>query len=90
MTDLITRAHAGDDLAFARLVDLHRHELQVHCYRMLGSFQDAEDALQETLLAAWQAFGDFEGRASVRTWLYKIATNRCLDALRSDRAVVLR
>ena len=84
MTDLITRAHAGDDLAFAQLVDPHRHELQVHCYRMLGSFQDAEDALQETLLAAWQAFGDFEGRASVRTWLYKIATNRCLNALRSS------
>ncbi len=83
MTDLIARAHSGDDLAFAQLVDPYRRELQVHCYRMLGSLQDAEDALQETLLAAWQAFGEFEGRASVRTWLYKIATNRCLNALRS-------
>jgi RNA polymerase sigma-70 factor (ECF subfamily) len=83
VTDLIARAQAGDDLAFAQLVDPHRHELQVHCYRMLGSVQDAEDALQETLLAAWQSFGEFEGRASVRTWLYKIATNRCLNALRS-------
>jgi RNA polymerase sigma-70 factor (ECF subfamily) len=83
VTDLIARAQAGDDLAFAQLVDPHRHELQVHCYRMLGSVQDAEDALQETLLAAWQSFADFEGRASVRTWLYKIATNRCLNALRS-------
>ena len=83
MTDLIARAHAGDDLAFGQLVDPYRRELQVHCYRMLGSLQDAEDALQETLLAAWQGFGQFEGRASVRTWLYKIATNRCLNALRA-------
>lgn len=83
MTDLIDRARSGDDMAFTQLVDPYRHELQVHCYRMLGSLQDAEDALQETLLAAWQGFGEFEGRASVRTWLYRIATNRCLNALRS-------
>ena len=83
MTDLIARAQSGDDLAFEQLVDPYRHELQVHCYRMLGSVQDAEDALQETLLSAWQSFKEFEGRASVRTWLYKIATNRCLNALRS-------
>src|SRR6516225_6625390 len=70
-------------MAFTQLVDPYRRELQVHCYRMLGSLQDAEDALQETLLAAWKAFGEFEGRASVRTWLYRIATNRCLNALRS-------
>ena len=82
-TDLITRARAGDGAAFRELTEPHRRELQVHCYRMLGSFQDAEDALQDTLLAAWQGLGGFEGRASIRTWLYRIATNRCLNALRS-------
>jgi RNA polymerase sigma-70 factor (TIGR02960 family) len=82
-TDLITRARAGDGDAFRELIEPYRRELQVHCYRMLGSFQDAEDALQDTLLAAWQGLEGFEGRASVRTWLYRIATNRCLDALRA-------
>ena len=82
-TDLIGRARAGDGDAFRELTEPHRRELQVHCYRMLGSLQDAEDALQETLLAAWQGLEAFEGRASVRTWLYRIATNRCLNALRS-------
>ncbi len=80
---LIARARAGDGDAFRELTEPHRRELQVHCYRMLGSVQDAEDALQETLLAAWQGLGGFEGRASVRTWLYQIATNRCLNARRS-------
>lgn len=84
-TDLMTRARAGDGDAFRELTEPHRRELQVHCYRMLGSFQDAEDALQDTLLAAWQGLGGFEGRASIRTWLYRIATNRCLNALRSAR-----
>jgi RNA polymerase sigma-70 factor (TIGR02960 family) len=82
-TDLISRAQAGDGEAFRELTEPHRRDLLVHCYRMLGSFQDAEDALQETLLAAWQGLGGFEGRASIRTWLYRIATNRCLNALRS-------
>ena len=82
-TDLISRARTGDSDAFRELTEPHRRELQVHCYRMLGSFQDAEDALQDTLLAAWQGLEAFEGRASIRTWLYRIATNRCLNALRS-------
>ena len=68
-TALLARARAGDGDAFRLLTEPHRRELQVHCYRMLGSFQDAEDALQDTLLAAWQGLGGFEGRASVRSWL---------------------
>jgi RNA polymerase sigma-70 factor (ECF subfamily) len=83
-SDLITRARTGDGEAFDELTGPYRRELEVHCYRMLGSFQDAEDALQETLLSAWRGLGGFtEERASLRTWLYKIATNRCLNALRT-------
>ena len=82
-TPLMQQAKSGDGAAFDELVAPYRRELQVHCYRMLGSFQDAEDALQDTLLSAWQALPGFEGRSSVRTWLYRIATNRCLNARRS-------
>jgi RNA polymerase sigma-70 factor (ECF subfamily) len=81
--ELIAQARAGDGEAFRDLIEPHRRELQVHCYRMLGSFQDAEDALQDTLFAAWQGLGGFEGRASLRTWLYRIATNHCLNARRA-------
>jgi RNA polymerase sigma-70 factor (TIGR02960 family) len=81
--DLIARARAGDGDAFRELTEPYLRELQVHCYRMLGSFADAEDALQNTLLTAWQGLGGFEGRASLRTWLYRIATHRCLDARRA-------
>jgi RNA polymerase sigma-70 factor, ECF subfamily len=79
----LARARAGNEEAFRELTDPHRRELQLHCYRILGTMQDAEDLVQETLLAAWRALEAFEGRASVRTWLYQIATNRCLNALRA-------
>ncbi len=79
----LARARAGDADAFRRLTERYRRELQLHCYRIVGSMQDAEDLVQETLLAAWRGLEAFEGRASVRSWLYRIATNRCLNALRS-------
>jgi RNA polymerase sigma-70 factor (ECF subfamily) len=82
---LLARAQTGDEAAFGALTESFRAELQLHCYRIVGSFQDAEDLVQETLLAAWRAVDGFEGRASVRSWLYRIATNRCLNALR-DRS----
>jgi RNA polymerase sigma-70 factor (TIGR02960 family) len=81
--DLLSRARAGDGDAFRELTEPHRRALLMHCYRMLGSLQDAEDALQDTLLAAWRGLARFEGRASLRTWLYRIATTRCLNARRS-------
>ena len=83
--ELLARAQAGDGEAFGQLVDPYRRELQVYCYRYLGSVADAEDALQDTLLSAWQGLAGFEGRASVRTWLYRVAASRCVDALRSAR-----
>jgi RNA polymerase sigma-70 factor (TIGR02960 family) len=82
--ELLQRARGGDRDAFAGLVEPHRAELGTHCYRMLGSLQDAQDAVQETLLSAWLGLAGFEGRSSVRTWLYRIATNRCLNLLRSS------
>ncbi len=77
------------DEDFWRLADPYRRELLAHCYRLLGSFQDAEDLVQDTMLRAWQAFDSFEGRSSVRTWLYRIATNACLNVLKSARRRVL-
>ena len=82
---LLARARAGDGDAFAELVGPFQRELQVHCYRILGSFQDAEDVLQETLMAAWRGLDQFEGRSPVRAWLYRIATNKSLNALRASR-----
>ncbi len=82
MTVDLDRARAGDERAFASLVEPFRRELQLHCYRMLGSVQDAEDLVQETLLAAWRGLDGFEERSSLRSWLYRIATNRSLNAIR--------
>jgi RNA polymerase sigma-70 factor (ECF subfamily) len=80
-TELLAAVRSGDEETFRRLVESHRAELHAHCYRMLGSLQDAEDALQEALLRAWRGLGGFAGRSSPRTWLYAIATNACLDAI---------
>src|SRR6201989_1184943 len=77
----LERARGGDDRAFGELTDPYRTELQLHCYRILGSVQDAEDILQETLLAAWRGLGQYEGRASLRPRVSRVATNRCLNAL---------
>ena len=77
------RARAGDERAFAELTDPYRRELQVHCYRMMGSLTDAEDMLQETMLAAWRGLTGFQERSSLRSWLSRIATNQCLNALRA-------
>jgi len=74
------------EATFRELVEPYRRELHVHCYRLLGSLTDAEDILQEALLAAWRGLSGFEGRASLRTWLYRIATNRCLNAIRDRKA----
>jgi RNA polymerase sigma-70 factor (ECF subfamily) len=81
--DLIERARGGDSGAFAELIGPHQAELRAHCYRMLGSLADADDALQDALLAAWQGLQGYRGDASIRTWLYKVTTTRCLNAIRS-------
>jgi RNA polymerase sigma-70 factor (ECF subfamily) len=86
---IVTAARAGDESAFSALVERYRRELQVHCYRMLGSFEDSEDMVQETLLRAWRKRESFEGRSSFRAWLYRIATNACLDFLaHNERRVI--
>jgi RNA polymerase sigma-70 factor, ECF subfamily len=86
---LLSAARAGDERAFGRLVEPYRSELQAHCYRMLGSLHDAEDALQDALLNAWRGLGNFEERSSLRSWLYTVATNACLSAIRKRRRRVL-
>jgi len=81
----LDRAQAGDDRAFRELIAPHLHELQLHCHRMLGSVVDAEDLLQETLVAAWRGLDGYAGRSSLRAWLYRIATTRCLNAIRDSK-----
>src|SRR3954452_1580043 len=80
----LIRARAGDHQAFQALTDPYRRELQLHCYRILGQVQDAEDAVQDTLLSAWNALESFEERSTLRSWLYRIATNRSLNMLRDS------
>jgi RNA polymerase sigma-70 factor, ECF subfamily len=85
LSDDLARARSGDDASFTRLVAPLRHDLHAHCYRMLGSAHDADDALQDALLRAWRALGRFEGRSSLRSWLYTVATRTCLDLIETRR-----
>jgi len=81
MSQLLEAARGGDERAFRQIVESHRSELHAHCYRMLGSVQDAEDAVQDSLLRAWRGLPRFDGRSELRTWLYAVATNVCRDAI---------
>jgi RNA polymerase sigma-70 factor (TIGR02960 family) len=85
VASIVDAARAGDERAFRELTAPYLQELHVHCYRMLGSIDNADDLVQETLIAAWRGLGGFEGRSSLRAWLYRIATNRCLNAIRDGR-----
>src|SRR5919107_4092608 len=78
---LLAAARRGDEDAYRRLVEPHRRELHAHCYRMLGSVHDADDAVQDAMLRAWRGLHGFEGRSTTRSWLYKVTTNACLTAL---------
>lgn len=89
VSSLVRLARQGDHEAFTRLTEPHQHELHLHCYRMLGSLHDAEDAVQETLLRAWRSLHTFQARASFRAWMYRIATNACVDVLRHRSRRVL-
>ena len=88
LSDIDIAIRDGDQTAFSEVVERHRRELQVHCYRMVGSLQDAEDMVQETFLRAWANRSSYEGRSSFRAWLYRIATNACLDLIKRRRRVV--
>lgn len=88
-SNTLSPSDAGGASTFTTLVGRHRRELLVHCYRMMGSFEEAEDMVQETFLRAWRARGGFQGKASLRTWLYRIATNACLDALGKNKSRLL-
>jgi len=87
--DVVQAARAGDHQAFTRVVEAHRRELKAHCYRLSGSLHEAEDLVQESLLRAWRGIGTFAGRSSLRSWLYRVTTNTCLDALDARRARTL-
>ena len=82
---LLERAQSGDEAAYEQIIEVHRAELHAHCYRMLASVHDADDAVQEALIRAWRGLAQFESRSSLRTWLYRIATNTSFDVLKKRK-----